>query len=152
MILGGALGRTPAAAPALREINLGAWAGHTKAEIAERHPVEWSLLEAGEDIPRGGGETYAQFQARILEWLIPALQRHAGETIAVVTHGGVIRAVLLYALNLQWKDRSRIPSIGNASVSVLEIHGNRWALESAGLSSGADPDDAITPVNEGEVI
>jgi broad specificity phosphatase PhoE len=152
VILGGALGRTPAAAPALREINLGAWAGHTKAEIAERHPVEWTRLEAGDDIPRGGGETYAEFQARILEWLIPAIRRHAGQSVAAVTHGGVIRAILLFALNLQWKDRSRIPSIENASVSVLEIQGNRWAIESAGLYNGAEADDAITPVNEGEVI
>jgi broad specificity phosphatase PhoE len=151
-IVGEAIGLSPATTPALREIDLGHWAGHTKPEIAQLFPQEWTKLEAGEDFPRGGGESYAIFQARILEWLIPTINRHAGQSVAVVSHGGVIRAILLHALNLQWKDRSQIPSIGNTSLTEVEVRGNQWEIVSVGATTGPEQEGDILPVNEGEVV
>jgi broad specificity phosphatase PhoE len=155
-ILGGALGLTPAAAPALREIDLGHWAGHTKEEIARLYPEEWGRLEAGGDIPRGGGETFAGFQARILAWLLPTAARHAGQSVAVVTHGGVIRAVLLHARGLEWSQRRLIPSIANASVSVVETTARGWRILSVGgetgPAEGARTWPAGTPAGEDEVV
>ena len=151
-LLGGALGLTPAAAPALREINLGYWAGHTKQEIASLYPAEWEQLEAGADIARGGGETFGGFQNRILEWLDPLIHKEVGRTVAVVTHGGVIRAILLHARGLAWKDRSRIPSIGNTSVSLVEIRDGTWKILAVGAFAEPEEAGSITPVNEGEVI
>jgi broad specificity phosphatase PhoE len=151
-LLGGALGLAPAAAPALREINLGCWAGHTREEIAQLYPAEWERLESGEDFRRGGGETYAEFQNRILDWFAPVLRRHAGQTIAVVTHGGVVRAILLHARGLQWKDRRQIPPIGNATVSEMELREREWTIVSIGTYSGPEPEGSIAPVNEGEIV
>jgi probable phosphoglycerate mutase len=156
VILGGALGLSPAAAQALREIDLGDWAGHSVEEIARAFPEAWGRLEAGEDIARGGGETFARFQSRILNWLDPVSRRHAGQTAAIVTHGGVIRAILLHARGLPWKERHQIPSIENASLSVVEKTIDRWRIVS--ISEGSDSKEEsreefdISRVDKGEVI
>jgi broad specificity phosphatase PhoE len=126
--VGGALGLRPSASPALREIDLGLWAGKTRADIAREYADEWRKLLHNEDFPRGGGETYANFQARVLEWLNRAAETHAGGKICVVTHGGWIRAAILHALGLTWGERDRVPAIGNGSITILEGDAGRWAV------------------------
>ncbi len=126
--IGAAIGLRPAAAPALREIDLGTWAGKTHADIAAAYPDQWRMLERNEDFPRGGGETFAAFQARVLGWLDGAAERHAGGRICVVTHGGWIRAAALHALGLTWGERDRVPAIGNGSVTILTGAAGRWTV------------------------
>jgi broad specificity phosphatase PhoE len=126
--IGGALGLSPAASPSLREIDLGAWSGKTREEIARQFPAEWQKLHSEEDVPRGGGETFAAFQQRVLGWLNRAAEEHAGKTICVVTHGGCIRAVLLHVLGLTWPERAQIPPIENVSITEVECSGGRWTV------------------------
>ncbi len=151
--VGGALGMAPAAAPALREIDLGAWAGKTREEIARTFPDQWLRMQTNVDIPRGGGETFAAFQQRVLKWMNRAAADHAGGTICAVTHGGCIRAVLLHALGLTWADREKIPAIGNASITVMECGAGGWNIarinDTLGIrDSGAEEERAEK--NEGE--
>lgn len=140
--IGGALGLRPVAAPALREIDLGAWAGKTRGEIARAFPEEWSRLQTGEDFPRGGGESFAGFQRRVLDWLEGAARDRDGRTVCAVTHGGCIRAILLHALGLQWVDRREIPAIRNASISILDREPGVWHIvtmnETAESSAGGE--------------
>jgi len=126
--LGGTLGRELHTAPALREIDLGTWAGKTLADIAAAYPDQWQKLQHNEDFPRGGGESFAAFQARVLGWLESAAEMHSGGKICVVTHGGWIRAALLHALGLTWGERDRIPAIGNGSITILEGAAGRWTV------------------------
>jgi probable phosphoglycerate mutase len=126
--IGAALGLKPAAARALREIDLGAWSGKTREEIARDDPETWARLQANEDIPRGGGETYAALGRRVLDWLEATIREDAGRSVCAVTHGGCIRAILLHALGLQWIDRGRLPIIRNASISVLELTDGSWSV------------------------
>ncbi len=77
--------------PRLREIHLGDWQGLIYTEIAGKFPDQqrlrnedpWNFLYPGE-----GGESFASFSARILDWLSEV------KTDSVVTsHGGVFRAL-----------------------------------------------------------
>jgi broad specificity phosphatase PhoE len=151
--IGGALGLRPAAAPALREIDLGTWAGKTHAEIAAAHPDQWRMLQRNEDFPRGGGETFAAFQKRVLDWLDSAAEKHSGGRILAVTHGGCIRAVLLYALGLTWTEREKIPSIGNTSITIVERGASGWRIvqiNNAQDASKADTGEEQMENSEGE--
>jgi broad specificity phosphatase PhoE len=114
------------AVPALREIDLGAWSGKTREEIARAFPAEWKKLHSEEDIPRGGAETFAVFQQRVLDWMEKAADANAGGRICAVTHGGCIRAALLHTRGLTWPERDQIPPIDNGSITVLERNGGAW--------------------------
>ena len=82
--------------PALREIDVGSWSGLTRAQVAERFPegyARWLGGEIGHD-----GETREQLTERVLRAARAIAGRHTGETVLVVTHGGVIRALRRHAL------------------------------------------------------
>ncbi len=123
-ILGEALGVPPIPDGAWREMNIGTWSGLTTAEVIARYAGEWERLRAGEDLPRGGGETFAQFQGRILQAVRKLVERHAGEQVAIVTHGGVVRAFLLYCRGLDVSQFRQIDKIGNTGLSEVRVFAN----------------------------
>jgi uncharacterized phosphatase len=67
----------------LREIDVGAWSGLTRAEIAERFP----------DGERPDGETRDQHSVRVLAAVERIARAHPGERVLVVAHGGCVRAL-----------------------------------------------------------
>jgi broad specificity phosphatase PhoE len=152
--VGEALDMEVSAVPALREIDLGAWSGMTREEIARKFPTEWKQLHGEEDIARGGGETFAVFQQRVLNWLSSAAETHAGGRICAVTHGGCIRAALLKVRGLSWAGRDRIPPIDNGSITVLEIAGGAWRVLRVNDAEGIVPEgggDGHPELNEGQL-
>jgi broad specificity phosphatase PhoE len=127
-ILAAALGMRPAPELAWREMDIGVWSGLTTAEVIARHAVEWERLRAGEDLPRGGGETFAQFQARLVRGAWRLLEKHAGEDVAIVTHGGAVRAFLLSCRKLPMSQFREIDKIGNTGLSEVTIFANGEAV------------------------
>jgi broad specificity phosphatase PhoE len=90
--------------PLIREIDVGAWSGLSNEEIAERFPEEWfRWIDRDPTVRRGGGESYADAQIRVTLALNAIAKRHPGQRIAVVMHGGVMRAYIasLLALDLR---------------------------------------------------
>jgi len=83
MILGQALGVEPTIETGWREMNIGTWSGLRTGEVIARHPEEWERLRAGEDLPRGGGETFAHFQGRLIAAARSLVTRHPGQQVAV---------------------------------------------------------------------
>jgi broad specificity phosphatase PhoE len=120
-IIGAVLGMRPAPDLAWREMDIGVWSGLTTAEVIARHSVEWERLRAGEDLPRGGGETFAQFQSRLVRGAWRLLEKHAGEDVAIVTHGGAVRAFLLSCRKLPMSQFREIAKIGNTGLSEVTI-------------------------------
>jgi broad specificity phosphatase PhoE len=102
-------------------MDIGVWSGLTTAEVIARHSVEWERLRAGEDLPRGGGETFAQFQSRLVRGAWRLLEKHAGEDVAIVTHGGAVRAFLLSCRKLPMSQFREIAKIGNTGLSEVTI-------------------------------
>ena len=130
-ILGEALGVSPLPDVAWREMDIGVWSGLTTAEVIARHTAEWERLRAGEDLPRGGGETFAQFQGRILRSVEQIREIHAGEQVVIVTHGGAVRAFLLHCRGLDVSQFRQIDKIGNTGVSEVTIAtGDRVVIHS----------------------
>ncbi|MGE0822502.1 MAG: histidine phosphatase family protein [Candidatus Binatia bacterium] len=118
----------PMPASGWREMNIGVWSGLTTAEVIARHSEEWERLRMGEDLPRGGGETFAQFQGRIVASARDLVERHAGEQIAVITHGGVVRAFLLHCRRLPMNQFRQIDKIGNTGLSEVTLFANGDAV------------------------
>ena len=95
--------------PALREINLGAWQGLARREIAERQPEAYAAR--GRDIVHfrpPGGESFADLAARVLPcWEAIAAAREA-EIIAIAGHAGVNRVILCHVLGVPLANLFRI--------------------------------------------
>jgi probable phosphoglycerate mutase len=127
-VLGRALGFDKRLEPDWREIDVGRWAGCRREEIRARFAEEWRRIADGEDLPRGGGETFGAFSARVVAALERVRRAHEHETVAVVTHGGVIRAALLHVLGLPWLRMREVAAVSNTAINELSWDGARWAV------------------------
>ncbi len=81
--------------PQFREIHFGQWEGKTSAQILREDPDTLSRYwENPQVVTPPGGESLARFQRRVTNAWGRLLHRHTGKHILLVTHGGVIRALL----------------------------------------------------------
>jgi broad specificity phosphatase PhoE len=115
--------------PRLREIALGGWEGLSRAEVRRRFPVEYAGWLAGDDIRRGGGETYAEVGVRVAAALADVLATAPAEqTVVAVTHGGAARAIFGVLMGLPAEHWWRMGPLGNARWSVLVAATGGWRL------------------------
>jgi alpha-ribazole phosphatase/probable phosphoglycerate mutase len=88
-------------ATGLSEIHFGIFEGRSYDDIAAEYPgfyKQWMENPAGVSFP--GGETLGRMWERVTACARMLRNRHRGESIAVVTHGGAIRILLAEALNM----------------------------------------------------
>jgi broad specificity phosphatase PhoE len=126
--IGAAVGVAVQLFPPLREIDLGVWSGLTREEIQARYPIELSLLEQGQDIARGGGETNAALTKRVSESVRALAEQHPGETLCLVGHGGSLRALMRQSTKGAALDALNAHHLNNASISVMVYENNTWEL------------------------
>ena len=78
------------------------------------------------------GETFSQLQQRGLSFLEEILAQHPNEHIVVISHGGMIRALLAHALNMPLKGLFRF-TIDYGSVTQLDFGGSLPKIEFVNL-------------------
>jgi broad specificity phosphatase PhoE len=106
-IIGAGFGLGVATDPRLQEVDAGEWTGMTREEIDAAWP---DYLTEHRRPP--GFETHEHLLARVLEALGAIAGSTAGQTVLVVTHGGVIGAVERH-FEVEWL---RIPNLGGREV------------------------------------
>ena len=141
-------GMTPIPTPELREMDLGAWVGHTTFDIAERCPEEWRAFRScSVDCRATDGESRRELLERITRFFRTAAARHEGENVLVVTHGGALRAFFLMLMGGSLNAGALLPSTGNTGISTVryEAETDRWRLiawnDTAHLESVTNGDD-----------
>jgi probable phosphoglycerate mutase len=137
--LAAALGHEVSYDKRLREIDLGAWQGLTRAEARTQFPEEYAGWQAGEDRRRGGGETYAEVGDRsaacVVEWLDQLGPR---STLVAVTHGGTARATIGTLLGLPPDTWWRLAPLANCRWALLADIGRGWRLEEHNAGSAPE--------------
>jgi broad specificity phosphatase PhoE len=112
-----------AAAPVegLKEVDVGSWEALTRDDVEHRFPEQfrrWLDYERGWD----DGESYEEMGARVVAALVALAERHDGERIVAVTHGGPIRAALARAEGITHSEaRRRGPVVGNCFVARFAV-------------------------------
>lgn len=109
-ILGRYLGLPVRTEPRLRERYLGRLQGLSAEEARQRYP-DWNLPELGVEDPLA-------FRERALAALADIARSHPGGACLVVTHGGVIRAVLGFLHQVAGGPAPAM--LGNTSVTEIE--------------------------------
>lgn len=139
-----------ALAPAIREASFGAYEGFTHAELVERHGElvrRWWTDPLALAPP--GGETLLELQARVAVFLHTVADRHAGETVIVVGHGGSVRAAVIEVLGMDAR-RFRSLRMDNASLTIIESGDGFEVLrlfnDTSHLVAGAHPGNATDGV------
>ena len=103
----------------LTEIDIGVWQGMTLSDLAN-DPI-WSRFNTNRGtVSAPDGEMMIDVQARMSKQLECLRLDHIGQTIAVVCHADVIKAVLMLYLNMPLDCHLRL-EISPASVSVVEL-------------------------------
>ena len=116
----------------LRERNFGIFEGLTNAEIRSVHPEHHAPFARREpDYAMPGGESARQFHARCVGCLESIAQRHAGETLVVVTHGLVLDALYRTACNMPL-EAPRGFALLNCSVNTFRYEPPAWIAVAVG--------------------
>ena len=120
-----------------RERDAGDWTGLTRDEIE----TGWPRYLADHRRP-GGFEHDRDVLARIIEGLVEVHATHPGETVLIVSHGGVLRALERYCHDV---DRA-FPNVGGR---IFELDGERGEPGEAGhLAITAGP--RLFPLDDGQ--
>jgi probable phosphoglycerate mutase len=103
----------------LNEIDYGEWTDRALADLREL--PQWQrfhLFRSGSRIP--AGESMIEVQARMLRLIERLCAAHPEQMVALVSHGGVIKATLAYYLGVALDLLERI-ELSPASLSILRV-------------------------------
>jgi len=104
---------------AFSEMGFGAWEGLTRDEVSRAFPeLHRRWRETPHLVELAGGETLAQVQARVQEGLRELRAQRDGQSVVLVTHGVVVRLLVLEALGL---GPDRLWSLEASPAGITEI-------------------------------
>jgi broad specificity phosphatase PhoE len=115
--------------PELREVDFGDWTGLSFPQVLEKfhaHAYEWLHHLERSAIPHGEDER--ALRTRLGPPVHRILRDHAGQTVAVVCHGGVIRVILALLLDLPLSKMSCF-EIDYASLTWIEIQPHKTEVQ-----------------------
>ncbi len=105
----------------LREISLGPWEGCLLPDIALQYPEQHGFFfEQPGQFALAGAETFAQLQARGSAAVSKIVENHPGQRVLIVSHGGMIKALLLQYLGWPLSQMWAEPRVANCGCSVVE--------------------------------
>ena len=118
----------------LRERHLGIMQGLTMEEFSQRHPADYANFRQGDpDWALPGGESIRQRHDRAVAGACDLAARHVGQTVAIVTHGGVLESLMRHAVGLSLEVPRQF-SLFNASINTFSVTNGRWRLDRWGAT------------------
>jgi probable phosphoglycerate mutase len=111
---------------------LGIFQGLVGDEIREKYPEEYKLHRSlGPDYVIPGGESVRQQVARNIGYLNEIATKHEGETILVITHGGVLSGLFRHTFSIPFEAPRRF-EFTNAGLNVFVYEQGNWFLQTWG--------------------
>jgi probable phosphoglycerate mutase len=116
---------------ALQEFDIGEWTGRAIASM-DANPTWRQFNDVRSTTPAPGGELMLAVQMRVVSTLLDLAERYPSGTVAVISHGDVIRAALLYFLGMPADflhrleispARVTVVQLGNGAPRVLQVNG-----------------------------
>lgn len=105
---------------ALREVDVGAWQGKGYDEVRTLFPEEHAAWDRGLDVRRGGGETYGELALRVDGAIAALAERHAGQRVLVVSHGGAIKSWIARILGVSSDGLRALAPVANTGLTTVE--------------------------------
>lgn len=126
-ILGEAINIQPTIDPIWRERGFGELEGLTSEEIEARFPLVWASRMIGPMSGIPNAEPQDGVVTRAAAGCTRLLEQHAGKTIVIVSHGGMILTTIVHLLRLPPNGHALLGVGGNTSISrvIVDDHGAR---------------------------
>jgi probable phosphoglycerate mutase len=120
----------------LRERAYGVFEGMLYQDIQQQYPEDfarWQARDVEAVMPAGDrvAESFHQFYDRAISGLRAVAARHAGQSVAVVAHGGVLECAYREARGIQL-DSPRDFQVKNASINRFTISDGKLVLDNWG--------------------
>jgi alpha-ribazole phosphatase len=110
--------------PGFREINFGVWEGLNFKEIKNQYPdLAQRWLTSPEELTIPQGESFKCVQKRAKLALDEITQFHQGQNIAIVSHGGTLRALICELMEIPLQKMWHF-KLDNTALSSFDIHEN----------------------------
>ena len=114
--------------PRLREYHKGAFEGMTDAELRSRFPDEYpSYVSKDLDYAPDGGESTRDVSERMSSIIREIKERHLGERVLVVGHGGSLRAAMMALLGMPLDANWRF-LFGNCTLTIVDTYHDNAVL------------------------
>jgi probable phosphoglycerate mutase len=131
--------------PRLRERRMGIFQGLTPDEVQARYPQEYAQFRTHDpDYAIPEGESVRELFERSIACFGELAERHAGLTLAAVTHGGVLAMLYRHAVDMPLDAPRNFP-LHNTGVNRFRRMRGTWQLQSWGdiahLESALDDTD-----------
>jgi alpha-ribazole phosphatase len=105
--------------PRLAEVGFGAWEGKTRAELEAQIPEQVVLFYQDPVNNRPpGAESLDAFVTRVIAGFKALLNDYPGQSVLLVAHAGVIRAILSHVLSMPPRAMYRI-HVANAGITRI---------------------------------
>lgn len=137
----------------LRERHFGAFEGQTVDEVRKHSPElaqRWRE-RTPEFVPPGGGESLHVFYERCVDTVLRIARAHAGRTVALVAHGGVLDCLYRAATGVALA-APRAWSIENASINRLLCNDDRLTLTGWGDVSHLESLDVLDDTGDNAAV
>jgi broad specificity phosphatase PhoE len=113
------LGLTPIATEALLELHYGEWTARSFESLEPNpHWRNYNAFRSGTRIP--GGELMLETQTRAVSLMIELREKHPNASVALVTHGDLIKAAVMYFLGIPLDFCQRL-DVAPASCTEVEF-------------------------------
>lgn len=104
----------------LREIAMGPWEGRLYDEIAKSEPESFKHFWHEPHLyDIEGAETFSQLQQRAMAAINKIAAQHAGQRIALVSHGALIKSVLCHVAGQPLSELWAPPKMHNCAHSIV---------------------------------
>ncbi|WP_315919514.1 histidine phosphatase family protein [Mesorhizobium sp. SP-1A] len=123
----------------LRDLDYGAWAGRSFAEVGAAEPEALAAWLHDPEAAPPKGESFADLSLRVAR-MLDRMVGEPGHTVAV-THASVIRAAILHVIGAPQAGGRHI-DVEPLSLTDLRSDGRRWTLRATGIT--ARPPESAT--------
>jgi probable phosphoglycerate mutase len=114
----------------LREIAMGTWADLCWGEVEDKYPQQLLYYNTSPDKwSVEGGESFLALRNRIVSAVLDIAGDHDGKSVAVVTHGGAIRALLSHILRISPEEITAVKYCDNTAVTLLTADNGSLSIE-----------------------
>jgi broad specificity phosphatase PhoE len=110
--------------PDLRELRYGIFEGCSRDEVAKKFSEQYKRFSEDPDFAVEGGEARSALQARAVQAIRRWLERLPHRNLVIVTHGGVLRQLMQFALG-----DGEMPThvrFSNLSVHLVSVEPSEW--------------------------